>query len=67
MLRGSGAILGELPFMQLLHAGFPCAATSVQSKMRTDEQCKVTCKKVLTADEVKAFTEKLDDEYRVFM
>lgn len=41
--------------------------TLVQFKMRVDEQCKVTCKKVLTADEVKQFTDKIDDEYRAFM
>ncbi|KAK1289564.1 hypothetical protein QJS10_CPB18g00755 [Acorus calamus] len=36
-------------------------------KMRTDESCKVACRKTLSAESAKNFKEKIDDDYRVNM
>jgi len=39
----------------------------IQFKMKTDETCKVACRRKLTKETAKNFREKIDDEYRVNM
>jgi hypothetical protein len=39
-----------------------------QLQMRVDEQCKVLCRiESLTAEQAKAFKDKIEDDYKVFM